>query len=150
MSPPRYAVTLEWVDGPTRTVDVAPDETVLEAAERADAPLPYGCRTGACSTCVGRVLSIERARTASGTDAGEATGSDGTRGGDGRTAGSDADGDGPIDVGDGFAYRREPRALKPGHRDDGYVLLCIATPRANSRVAVGSRVQTELVDNPWK
>ncbi|WP_247003151.1 2Fe-2S iron-sulfur cluster-binding protein [Halosolutus gelatinilyticus] len=126
----RHEVTLDWVGGQTRMIDVDEDETVLAAAQRAGAPLPlpYGCRTGACGTCVGRLLSIEGSEAA---------------GDDGRTAES-------IDVADAFAYRREPRALKPRHRDDGYVLLCIARPRANSRVAVGSRVQSELVDNPWK
>jgi ferredoxin len=56
----------------------------------------------------------------------------------------------PIAVSEAFDYRREPRALKRHHRRDGYVLLCIATPRADSRVAVGSPVQSELVENPWK
>nr|WP_273836952.1 2Fe-2S iron-sulfur cluster-binding protein [Halococcus sp. PRR34] len=36
----------------------------MEAAERADVALPFGCRTGACATCTGRVLDgrIEHAR----------------------------------------------------------------------------------------
>lgn len=117
----RYQVTLDWVDGPTRTIDAEADETVLAAA-RPDAALPFGCRTGACGTCVGRLLEVD-------------------------DEGSD---DTAFDVADAFAYRREPRALKPRHRDDGYVLLCIASPRANSRVAVGSQVHSDLVDNPWK
>ncbi|MEO8536006.1 MAG: CDP-6-deoxy-delta-3,4-glucoseen reductase [Betaproteobacteria bacterium] len=33
-----------------------PDETVLQAAMRADLLIPYGCRNGACGTCKGRVL----------------------------------------------------------------------------------------------
>ncbi|MFC7080412.1 2Fe-2S iron-sulfur cluster-binding protein [Halorussus caseinilyticus] len=32
------------------------DETVLAAARREGAGLPFGCRTGACATCTGRVL----------------------------------------------------------------------------------------------
>jgi CDP-4-dehydro-6-deoxyglucose reductase len=32
------------------------DETVLQAAMRADLVLPYGCRNGACGTCKGRIL----------------------------------------------------------------------------------------------
>ena len=32
------------------------DETVLQAAMRADLMIPYGCRNGACGTCKGRVL----------------------------------------------------------------------------------------------
>jgi len=35
------------------------DETVLEAAMKADLLLPYGCRNGACGTCKGRILSGE-------------------------------------------------------------------------------------------
>jgi len=35
----------------------AADETVLEAAMKADLLLPYGCRNGACGTCKGRILS---------------------------------------------------------------------------------------------
>ena len=133
-----HDVTLEWprADRETRTIAVAEDETVLEAAERAGVGLPYGCRTGACGTCVGRLEAI-----------GELEGADAEPG---EASGSDTDRKRPVDVGAAFAYRREPRALKPRHRDDGYVLLCIAAPRADCRVAVGSRVQSELIDNPWK
>ena len=122
-----YDVTLEWIDGPTRTIDIDECETVLEATQRVDTPLPYGCRTGACGTCVGRLLTA-----------------DGSASADADTA-EDEPG-----VTDAFAYRREPRALKPRHRNDGYVLLCIATPEIACRVAVGSQVQSELVDNPWR
>ncbi|CAK7034664.1 CDP-6-deoxy-delta-3,4-glucoseen reductase [Saezia sanguinis] len=34
-----------------RTFSVEPDETVLEAAIRAQVGLPYGCKSGACSSC---------------------------------------------------------------------------------------------------
>ena len=33
-----------------------PDETVLQAAMRADLMIPYGCRNGACGTCKGRLV----------------------------------------------------------------------------------------------
>jgi len=33
------------------------DETVLQAAMRADLMIPYGCRNGACGTCKGRILT---------------------------------------------------------------------------------------------
>ena len=39
--------------------DCAADETVLQAAMRADLMIPYGCRNGACGTCKGRILSGE-------------------------------------------------------------------------------------------
>ena len=32
-------------------------ETILEAAERNNIPLPYGCRNGLCGTCAGTLLS---------------------------------------------------------------------------------------------
>ena len=32
------------------------DETVLQAAMRADLMIPYGCRNGACGTCKGRIV----------------------------------------------------------------------------------------------
>jgi CDP-4-dehydro-6-deoxyglucose reductase len=33
------------------------DETVLQAAMRADLMIPYGCRNGACGTCKGKILA---------------------------------------------------------------------------------------------
>ncbi|MDG5819647.1 2Fe-2S iron-sulfur cluster-binding protein [Natronococcus sp. A-GB7] len=123
-----YAVTVEQPDGSSRTVAVRANETVLEASERTERTVPFGCRTGACGTCAGRLLEVDE-------------------------AGDDGDGDatdGSAGVADAFEYRREPRALKPRHREAGYVLLCIALPRADCRVAVGSRARRDLVDNPWK
>ena len=35
------------------------DETVLQAAMRADLMIPYGCRNGACGTCKGRIVEGE-------------------------------------------------------------------------------------------
>ncbi|NUC74218.1 2Fe-2S iron-sulfur cluster binding domain-containing protein [Haloterrigena sp. SYSU A558-1] len=129
MAKQHHDVTLEWPDADreTRTVAVDEDETVLEAAERADIALPFGCRTGACGTCTGRLLEADGAESAAGDDE-----------------------RGTIDVTDAFSYRRSPRALKDRHRADGYVLLCIASPRVGCRLAVGASVHTELVDNPWK
>ncbi|WP_435348798.1 2Fe-2S iron-sulfur cluster-binding protein [Haloarchaeobius sp. HRN-SO-5] len=49
-------VDLVWRDGRTESV-TADDETVLEAAERAGLSLPFGCRTGVCGTCTGRLLA---------------------------------------------------------------------------------------------
>jgi ferredoxin len=42
-----------------------------------------------------------------------------------------------------------PRALKPQHRQDGYVLLCVAKPRSDCRIEVGAEIQADLVTNPW-
>jgi ferredoxin len=47
-------------------------------------------------------------------------------------------------------HRRPPRALKERHLADGYVLTCIATPTADTRLEVGAAVQADLVSNPWK
>ena len=60
-----HEVTLEWpaADRETHTIAVERDETVLEAAERLDIALPFGCRTGACGTCTGRLLEASEAET---------------------------------------------------------------------------------------
>ena len=47
-------------------------------------------------------------------------------------------------------HQRPPRALKPRHLDDGYVLTCIATPTSDCELDVGADVADDLVDNPWK
>ncbi|WP_222915945.1 2Fe-2S iron-sulfur cluster-binding protein [Natrinema sp. SYSU A 869] len=123
----RYDVTLEWANGPNRTIKVADDEAVLEAAQRAGIRLPYDCRKGTCITCVGRLLAIEGGETE-----------------------SDADGtERPRDAADAFTYRRPPQALTDDERADGYVLLCIASPRADCRIEVGPRVRAEVGDSPW-
>lgn len=60
----RYHLSLSWRDGREETILASETETVLDAAERAGVCLPVGCRTGACSTCTGRVLggAIEHSR----------------------------------------------------------------------------------------
>ncbi|SDR26803.1 2Fe-2S iron-sulfur cluster-binding protein [Natronobacterium texcoconense] len=118
-----YDVTLEWPDGRTETVAVDPRETVLEVALRQGIRLPYDCREGTCITCVGRVL---------------AAGEDDT-----------PDAEEAVDAADVFDYRRQPRALTERERADGYVLLCIAVPRDDCRVAVGPMVRAEVGDSPW-
>lgn len=102
-----HEVVLSWPEH-EMAIRAVEDETILTAAERAGVALPFGCRTGACATCTGKVL------------------------------------DGRIE------HARPPRALKERHLSAGYVLLCIAEPRTDCRIAVGADVQTELVSNPWK
>ncbi|EMA44768.1 2Fe-2S iron-sulfur cluster-binding protein [Halococcus saccharolyticus] len=103
-----HDVALEWSDGREERVSVVEGEPILAAAEHAGVALPFGCRTGACATCTGKLL------------------------------------DGRIE------HARPPRALKERHHESGYVLLCIAEPRSDCRIAVGSSVQAELVSNPWR
>lgn len=39
------------------TIDCASDKFILEAAEDNNIELPYSCRAGSCSTCLGKVQS---------------------------------------------------------------------------------------------
>ncbi|MBX0297943.1 2Fe-2S iron-sulfur cluster-binding protein [Haloarcula nitratireducens] len=52
----RHDLTFTWRDGREETVSATETETILVAAETADVSLPFGCRRGACATCVGRLL----------------------------------------------------------------------------------------------
>jgi len=47
-------------------------------------------------------------------------------------------------------HRQPPKALKSRHRENGYVLLCVATPTTDCHLRVGADVQAELVPNPWR
>ena len=39
------------------TIECADDKFILEAAEDNNIELPYSCRAGSCSTCLGKVVS---------------------------------------------------------------------------------------------
>jgi len=43
--------------GMGRQFDAEPDETILDAAERAEIGLTHSCRSGTCRACITRVMS---------------------------------------------------------------------------------------------
>lgn len=51
---PTYNVKIKK-NGCEEVVEVSEDEVILDAAEDSGLDLPYSCREGACTSCVGRI-----------------------------------------------------------------------------------------------
>ena len=51
-----HAVELVRSEGGTETIRVAEGETIVDAAERVDVAVPYGCLYGVCGTCAAELL----------------------------------------------------------------------------------------------
>ncbi len=49
-----YQITVRYSDGATRTMQVADDQSILDAADGQNVPVVSECRSGVCGTCLGR------------------------------------------------------------------------------------------------
>lgn len=54
-----HTVELVFPDGRAETIRVDGGESIVDAAERADVAVPYGCLYGACGTCTAELLDGE-------------------------------------------------------------------------------------------
>jgi len=52
-----YTVTFKSPDGKEESIQVDPEQYILDAADEAGIDLPYSCRAGACSSCTTKIVS---------------------------------------------------------------------------------------------
>jgi len=52
-----YNITLRSPDGKETIIKCEDDQYILDAAEESEIDLNYSCRAGACSSCVGKIVS---------------------------------------------------------------------------------------------
>lgn len=53
-----YKVTLvNEAEGLNKTIEVADDQFIYDAAEDNDIDLPISCRSGSCSSCAGKIIA---------------------------------------------------------------------------------------------
>nr|AAU93929.1 plastid ferredoxin [Helicosporidium sp. ex Simulium jonesi] len=51
-----YKITFKMPENEEETIEAPEDQYILDAADDAGLDLPYSCRSGTCSTCLGRVV----------------------------------------------------------------------------------------------
>lgn len=49
-------VTLRWRNRRRETIELDNEQVILDGAEANGIALPFGCRTGACASCTGRII----------------------------------------------------------------------------------------------
>lgn len=59
ISKQQFKITLETPEGEKSMFDCPKDKYILDAAEEEGYDIPYSCRAGACSTCVGKIVKGE-------------------------------------------------------------------------------------------
>lgn len=52
-----YSITVKLTDDIESVFECKDDQYILDAAEEAGVDLPYSCKAGACSACVGKIIS---------------------------------------------------------------------------------------------